>query len=265
MASRMERYGKWALVAGAAEGLGAGFTTVLAAGGFNIILVDMNAAAMHTLSEKIGHEHHVDSIILELDLAAPDAAVQCLKAAATVDCRLLVYVAGYSKVCRFNDLDSADLDRFLAVNTDTLIRLVHGFTGRWIAEKNSGGIILVSSLAGLIGPQYVATYAATKSFSIRLAEALHDELKMHGIDISACCAGTVSTPTYWKSKPRFDKMKPPVMEPVEVASYAIGCLGKKHMCIPGLTNRLQYFFLMNLIPRRFARILINDAMDKMYG
>ncbi len=44
----------------------------------------------------------------------------------------------------------------------------------------------------LIGPKYVATYAATKSFSIRLAEALHDELKADGIDIMACCAGTVS-------------------------------------------------------------------------
>ncbi|MEI7664232.1 MAG: hypothetical protein WCK34_18640, partial [Bacteroidota bacterium] len=100
---------------------------------------------------------------------------------------------------------------------------------------------------------------------IRLAEALHDELKNDGIDISVCCAGTVSTPTYRKSNPSFAKMKPPFMEPIEVAGYAMSRLGKKIICIPGLTNRLQYFFLRNLIPRKVARLLVNDAMKKMYG
>jgi hypothetical protein len=202
---------------------------------------------------------------LHLDLGTPDAAEQCMKTIASTDCRLMVYVAAWSRVCRFTDLDSSELDGFLSVNTRTLLHLVHGFSKRLIAAGQTGGIILVSSLAGLIGPQYVATYAATKSFSIRLTEALHEELKDQGINITVCCAGTVSTPTYWQSKPSFEKMKPPIMQPVEVAGYAISKLGKKVICIPGVTNRIQYFFLMNIIPRRLANRLVNNAMKTMYG
>lgn len=260
-----ERYGNWALVAGAAEGIGEGFCTVLAAKRFNLIMVDRNIDAMHKLSLKIGNDHHVQTIELHLDLASPDAAEQCMNAAASVDCRLMVYVAAWSRVCRFNELNKDELDGFLSVNTRTLLHLVHGFSNRLISTGNTGGILLVSSLAGLIGPQYVATYAATKSFSIRLAEALHDELKVQGIDITVCCAGTVSTPTYWSSNPSFDQMKPPVMQPEEVAAYAIGKLGHQTIVIPGRTNRWQYFFLLNLIPRWFARSLVNSAMKKMYG
>jgi short-subunit dehydrogenase len=265
MGSPGQRYGNWALVAGAAEGLGEGFCTVLAASGFNIILVDRNKTAMHELALRIEKEFQVESSEIHLDLGLPDAAAQCMKAVKLSDCRLMVYVAAWSRVFRFTGLEPSELDGFLSVNTRTLLHLVHGFSNRLISADKTGGIIMVSSLAGLIGPQFVATYAATKSFGIRLTESLHEELKDSGIDISVCCAGTVSTPTYWKSKPSFDKMKPPVMQPEEVARYAISKLGRKIICIPGFMNRLQYFFLLNFLPRRYARRLVNNAMKKMYG
>ena len=265
MVSTGERYGNWALVAGAAEGIGEGFCNVLASNGFNIILVDLNPSVMHDLAIQIEHKYHVKTLELKLDLASKDAAERCMALAASTGCRFMVYVAAFSKVCRFTDLDRTDLDNFLSVNTRTLLHLVHNFSNRLISAGKTGGIILVSSLAGLIGPQYVATYAATKAFSIRLTEALHEELREKGIDITVCCAGTVSTPTYWKSNPSFEKMKPPVMESAEVAHYAISSLGTKTVCIPGVINRLQYFFLMNMIPRRIANRLVNNAMKKMYG
>jgi len=265
MTSLKERYGNWALVAGAAEGIGEAFTTLLAASGFNLILADRNADAMQALALKIRYDYQAETILIHLDLAREDAAAECLKEVNTTGCRLMVYVAAYSKVCRFTDLDTGDLDIFLAVNTGTLLRLVHGFSSMLSRAGKGGAIVLVSSLAGLIGPQYVATYAATKAFSIRLAEALHDELKSGGIDITVCCVGTVSTPTYWKSNPNFDRMKPSFVEANQVAAYTLKHLGRKVIAIPGLTNRLQYFFLRQMIPLRLARRLVNDAMKKMYG
>ena len=265
MVSPGEHYGNWALVAGAAEGIGEGFSMVLAASGFNLILVDQHAEEMHELAVKIERDFHVKTLELHVDLSGNDAAEQCVNFMVSIDCRLLIYVAAFSRVCRFTELSLPDLDRFLTVNTRTLLHMVHGFSNRLISAGKTGGIILVSSLAGLIGPQYVATYAATKAFSIRLTEALHEELIAHGIDISVCCAGTVSTPTYWKSKPSFEKMKPPVMQPDEVATYALSKLGIKTICIPGRINRFQYFFLMNMLPRRVASRLVNNAMKKMYG
>ena len=265
MTSLQERYGNWALVAGAAEGIGEGFASVLAACGFNIILIDINVVAMHELALRIEQKYHVETLELQLDLSVPDAAELCMKAVMSIDCRLMVYVAAYSRVCRFSELDPSELDNFLSLNIRTMLYLVHGFSKRLISTGKTGGIILVSSLAGLIGPQYVATYAASKAFSIRLTEALHDELKDNGIDITVCCAGTVSTPTFWKSKPNFDKIKPYFMQADDVAGYAIRSLGKKIICIPGMKNRLQYFFLLKLLPFWFGCHLVNNAMKKMYG
>jgi short-subunit dehydrogenase len=265
MAALTERYGTWALVAGAAEGLGEGFCSTLAASGFNIILVDQNAKAMEFLAEKLRTDHCIETKTLHLNLAAQDAPAACLEAIQHSGCRLMIYVAGWSRVERFTRMDPSELDGFLSVNTRTLLHLVHGFSNRLTASKEKGGIILVSSLAGLIGPQFVATYSATKAFSIRLSEALSAELKEQSIDISVCCSGTASTPTYWKSKPKLDKIKPQIMESSEVAAYALSKLGKQVMCIPGWKNRLQYFFLMNMIPSWIARRLVNDAMMKMYG
>jgi len=265
MVSAGQQYGNWALVAGAAEGLGEGFCTVLASMGFNLIMVDRNEDAMNKIAGQLSRHYGIQFIALPLDLARQDAAAVCMASVHETCCRLMVYVAAWSRVCRFTNLTDEDLDGFLNVNTRTMIFLVHQFSKKLQEEQKTGGIILISSLAGLIGPRYVATYAATKSFAIRLAESLHGELSEKGIDIMACCAGTTSTPTYWKSNPSFEKMKPPVMQPQEVAHYALAKLGIKVIAIPGFINRLQYWFLMNLIPRSLARYLVHDAMTKMYG
>jgi len=265
MASAVKRYGNWALVAGAAEGIGRGFVSVLAARGYNIILVDRNVPAMTGLSQNIRLEYGVETTELALDLAAPDAAARCMEAVSRTGCRLLVYVAASSKISTFTKLDAGDIEGFLDVNTRTLLRLIHAFSRDLVQQGRPGGIILLSSLAGLVGPQFSAVYAATKSFSIRLTEALYDELKPAGVDILACCPGPVSTPAYWQSKPNLDKIRPSFTSPQQVAGYAMRNLGRRMICIPGLANRLQYFFLLNLIPRRLARRLVNQAMKRMYG
>jgi len=253
------------LVAGAAEGIGEAFTLSLAEQGFNLILVDRNQSAMHVLAEKVAGKHRVESIELHLDLAAADAAGLCLEAAKSRDCRLLVYVAAKSRISRFLSLTTTELDAFLSVNTWTMLHVVNGFSNHLKSEGEPGGIILMSSLAGLIGPKYAATYAATKSFAIRLAEALHDELKADGIDILACCAGTVSTPTYRDSHPDFSRIRPVFTDAEDVATYALKKLGKTARCIPGWRNRLLYFLLMRVAPWSLASRLVNGAMDKMYG
>ncbi len=265
MKSLAERYGNWALVAGAAAGIGEGFTTMLAASGFSVILADRNAETMHTLALKIEQVYRVETRELHLDLSEPDASARCLQAAAENGCRLMVYVAAFSHVSRFTNLESADLDKFLSVNNRTLLHMVYGFSKRLAATGEPGAILLVSSLAGLLGPQYVATYAATKAFTIRLAESLHGEFREHGIAIMACCPGSVLTPAYLAGKPDFSKIKPPFMDAGETASYALKRLGRSTLCIPGRMNRLQYFFLLNLVPRRLASKLVNDAMKKIFG
>jgi short-subunit dehydrogenase len=204
----------------------------------------------------------IKTITRVLDLSEPDAWLICKDVTAGLDCRLMVYVAAFSIVKPFLQVTSQEIDRFLAVNNRTLIHVVYDFAGG-LREKGGGGILLVSSLSGVIPPPLVASYAATKAFIIRLTESLYGEFKPLGIRIGCCTLGIISTPTFWKGNPAFGMIKPPIGEPVETASYALRKLGKTPVCTPGFSNRMSYFIL-GLLPRRTALSLVSRTMKSMY-
>jgi hypothetical protein len=121
----------------------------------------------------------------------------------------------------------------------------------------------MSSLAGMVGPALAAPYAATKAFSLLLAESLFYEMKKDNVDILACCAGPTSTPTYWKSKPINQSKFIEVMDPSIVATSALKKLGRTPVCIPGWKNRVIYYFLTRLSKKR-AGYIVSKSMLGMY-
>lgn len=259
-----ERYGEWGLIAGAAEGIGAGFSTLLAQRGVNIVMVDNDLEAMQRLKDKIQTDWSVEVRQIHLDLALPDTSDFLLQSTADLDCRMLIYVAAFSKVKPFLSNNKEELDRYIGVNTRTPVQLVHGFASQLKRKNRPGGIILVSSLAGLLGPPLVAPYAATKGFLIRLAESLSAEFSPLDISISACCAGLTSTPTYLENTPERTRKKVKPENPVRVAEYALRQLGRKTVCIPGWKNRFNYFLLLRLLPRFIAMRILGRTMKAMY-
>src|SRR5512138_3815358 len=116
-----ERFGSWALVAGAAEGLGAAFTEVLAARGMNLILADHSVALLDQVAPAIEKKYGVAIRTLHLDLATPGAWQQCIDVLEGLDCRLMVYVAAFSRVTEFRNHTHETLDRTVDVNMRTVI------------------------------------------------------------------------------------------------------------------------------------------------
>ena len=259
-----KRYGEWALVAGAAEGIGQGFTTALAQQGINVVMADRNQDAMNHLATKVREDYGIEVKEILVDLEMEDALDVLLQSIGDIDCRLLIYVAAYSNVKPFLSNEKEELDTYINVNSRTPIQLVHGFANRLQSQNSSGGIILVSSLAGLLGPPLVAPYAATKGFLIRLAESLSTEFKPLNIDISVCCAGLTATPTYQENTPEATRTKLKPMDPIQVADYAINQLGRKAVCIPGWKNRFIFFLLLRLLPRSVSSKILGKTMKKMY-
>lgn len=259
----LKRYGRWALVAGAAEGLGEAFCLALARKGMNIILVDRQEPAMKSLSGRLESEFNIETLNLHLDLADEEASNLMLEKSVNLDCRLLVYNAAHSLVKPFLEHTEDELDKYLDVNCRTLMHTVYGFVDQ-LRTHSSGGILMMSSLAGLWGTQRVAAYGATKAFTLNFAEALYHELKDEKIDIMACIAGATATPAYLSTRPEYGLIKPSVMDPRKVADFAIKNLGKKAYCIPGISNKLTYFFMTRILTRKLAAGLINSTMGKMY-
>jgi len=260
-----QKYGPWSIIAGAAEGMGEAWSIALAKRGMNLIMIDNQEAKMIDLSDRLKKENNIDTLTFTLDLSAKDASDQIMQRMADHECRLLVFNAAYSIIKPFTSLNPVELDGFIDINIYTQLKLVHAFSKYLVEKDNAGGIILMSSLAGLLGMQLVAPYAATKAFTWNLAEALHHELSPHNIDIMACIAGSTATPAYLKTKPKYGKLKPQVMNPYDVADAALEKLGKKTLFIPGFSNRLSYFILTRLMPRKMASRIANNTMKKMYS
>lgn len=261
----LKRYGNWALVVGAAKGIGAAFAKNLAQQGVNLVLADVAEEELKEITIQLEAENKIAIKIVIVDLRDTDAHLKIMGAAITENCRLLIYNAAISAVRKFTDTSTNELDSLLQVNVSTQLKIVHAFARHLKDKEQKGGILLMSSLAGLLGMQLVAAYGATKAFAWNLAEALHHELKPLGIDVSTCIAGATLSQTYLDTKPKYSGIKPQLQSCEEVADYALKMLGSKAICISGFSNRLNYFFLTRVLPRKMAARIANKVIGKMYG
>jgi len=261
----IEKYGSWSVIAGSAEGLGEAWSRALAQKGMNLIMIDHQEDKLYSLSDNLKKEHGIETIPLHIDLSEQNAADRIMEHCRSFNCRLLIYNAAFSRIKTFTSHTEEELRYFIGINTYTQLHLVHAFSKHLIEKRQGGGIILMSSLAGLIGMQLVAPYAATKAFAWNLAEAISHELKPHHIDVMACIAGATATPAYLMTKPAYGRLKPLVMKPADVVESALHKLGRRTLFIPGSSNRFNYFILTKLLPRKFASGIANNTMKKMYA
>lgn len=253
------RYGRWALVAGASEGLGAAYARGLAARGLDLALVARRRPLLETLAQRLTAEYGVQTRCIDGDLSNRGFLDSLLQECAALEVGLLVYNAAYAPVGEFASLVVDDLLRVAAVNIEGPVTLVRGLVPGMIS-RGRGGIILMTSLAGNQGSPYIATYAASKAFNRVLAEGLWYELKGKGVDVLACCAGAVRTPGY--SGASSGKDAPGTLDPDDVAEQALRALGRGPVVIPGRVNRLANAFMTRLLPRRQAiKIMASNTAD----
>lgn len=264
MKNLKDKYGDWVAIIGAAKGIGEGFSNELAKQNMNLILVDNDAMALTKRDYELKTSYAVKTETLFLDLNDQGSTDQIIKIIKERKCRLVIYNAAFSRVKKFKDLSTEELDSFVGVNIRSLLHLVHAFSRYLIGESKNGGIIMMSSLAGLLGMQLVAPYAASKAFTWNLAEALFHELKENEIDVMACIAGATNTETYLATQPRYKGIKPQIQNPREVAKNAIENLGKKALYISGWNNRFNYFILTRILPRKMAARIANKVIKEMY-
>lgn len=266
MGNLEENYGSWAIVAGAAEGLGRAFALSLAKKGLDLILVDAQEEPLRNLGQELESNHHVQVRSVDLDLADRNAPALLMKVIGETSCRLLVYNAAYSRVKRFSENTGSDLDRYVEVNVRTPLVLLHAFINHYRNTPDlRKGIILMGSLAGSWGSRYLAPYGASKAFTQLLAESLSNEWKGEGFDILSAITGATATPGYLSSLPARGKLPGNVMEPGRVAGEIIGALGRRPFVIPGFGNKAVYFMLSRILPRRISLRIMDRAVSRLYG
>lgn len=260
-----EKYGPWALVAGASVGLGAAFASELAQKGVNVALIARKPGPLGELSADLQRRYNVSVKTIPLDLAAPDMLKTIAAETDDLEIGLLVYNTAYMLIGPFLEHSLDKQLRSIDVNCRGPLTLAHHF-GQKMVERKRGGIILMSSLSGLQGAPWLASYGATKAFNIVLAEGLWYELKDEGVDVLVCCAGAIATPNYIASQPvALGGMAPKPLSTEKVAREAVAALGKKHMVVPGRAYRFSSMLLDKFMSRKRRIKIMADSTKKMYG
>ncbi|HZU69918.1 MAG TPA: SDR family NAD(P)-dependent oxidoreductase [Ktedonobacteraceae bacterium] len=257
------RYGPWAVVAGASQGLGAEFATQLAVKKLNLFLIARRKDVLDELAAKLQQDYAVEVRTLELDLAREDAGSVVEAATSDIDVGLLVYNAALSKIGPFLNTSLQDHLDEIAINCRAPMTLAYLF-GQKMQQRGRGGIVLLSSLSSSQGSALISSYTATKAYNRLLAEGLWEELRGQGVDVMACCPSAVSTPNYLASAPRSGRISASTMTPAEVVTETLAALGKQPLIIPGWSNRMANIVMQRVLPHKMAIKLMGRVMRGMY-
>jgi short-subunit dehydrogenase len=260
----LERYGPWAVVAGASAGIGAAYADQLAARGLNLVLIARRLDLLDALSLSLAARYSVETLCLPVDLASPGAARQVFESVRGLEVGLLVYNAAFSAIGPFLDRPLQDHLREMDTNIRTPLELVYLF-GNMFVDRGRGGLILMSSLSSFQGSAFIAAYSATKAFTTVLAEGLWEEWRDRGVDALVCISGAVRTPGYLASTPRSTgRFSSSTIEPEVVVAEALAALGGHPFVIPGRGNRFSSFIMRHLLPRRMTIRIMGRVLRNMY-
>jgi len=261
-----EHYGKWAIIAGATEGIGEQFSLQLAAKGLNVLLIARGQSGLDRVSETIKKQFpDVECATLSLDLADAQLEQKLQTFVGEREIGLMVYNAVYSYIGEFSKDNLASQHLSLDVNCKGPLSFISVLSPAMLARKR-GGILLVSSMSGFQGSAMVATYAATKAFVTVLAEGLWQEFKGNGVHVMACVAGATLTPNFKKQTPAEKISSVMPMTPEAVVKEALQALEKQKgpTIVLGSMNKIVHFLFSRLMTRKQAVNIISSATRNLY-
>jgi len=199
-----QKYGPWAVVAGASEGIGASLADQLASGDLNLVLIARNGPLLDEVATRAGEEHGVATRAVVQDLTDPDVTARMADATAGLDVGLVIYNAGASdRTTAFLDNEFEYSLKQIKLDCIGPTALARHF-GPAMCERGRGGIVLVASLACVAGSATVAVYSAVKAFQHNLAEGLWAELRPHGVDVCCTPLGMTYTPALQRMGVEYD-------------------------------------------------------------
>ena len=189
-----DRYGSWALVAGASEGVGLAFARALAAQQVNVVLLSRRQSVLEAEAAQLEDMWGIETRILAIDLSDADAARVIAERTADLEIGMFIYCAGADpNFVHFLDAPVEAAESMVLRNCLVPIQLCHHLAQPMV-ERGRGGIILVSSGAALVGARRMVAYSASKAFDLVLGEALWAELHDKGVDVLSLVLGLTDTP-----------------------------------------------------------------------
>jgi short-subunit dehydrogenase len=239
-----------AIVTGASAGIGAELARVFARNGHTVMLVARREDRLREIADEIAVPGKPKPLVLALDLAERNAADAIKAALVANDCeaQYVVNNAGFSVIGPAAELDRAEQLAMIDVNMRALLDLSLAFTDHLV--KHRGGILNVGSLAAVMPGPSAAVYYASKAFVLSFSEALHQELKAHGVRVTCLCPGPVLTEFQARAGVATAKAISPFDVPADrvAAEGYRGLMRGKRIVVPGLIPKLLFALVPRVVP-----------------
>lgn len=244
----LSKHSRYAVVTGAAGGLGSCFARELAQRGVNLIITDVDRPRLDTLALAL-REYGVECVAVEADITQVQSMEQLCKTCEAYDIFLLINNAGVGGTKDFVNCELAYLEKIIQLNITASTLLTHNLLPNII--RGGGGYVLnVSSMAALSPTGWKTIYPASKRFVMHFSQGLNQELRSRNVRVSVVLPGPMRTNGEIAERidkqgffGRFTSQSPSFVAKQSIDAMQNGC----SLILPGVKNRIFKLFL-GLIP-----------------
>src|SRR5688572_25665238 len=185
--------GKWALVTGAASGIGRAIALRLARENARLFLVDIDEKR---LNEVVDHVHDLGGLAIgrKCDVSEP-RDVSAAVAEVMARCggmEILCNKAGITYYGKTERMSAEHWDKLMRVNLLSHIQFPRELL-RTMLSRTEAHVLNVCSVLGLVGMPKVTAYCTSKFGMVGFSEALRNEYGREGLGVTALCPGFVTT------------------------------------------------------------------------
>ena len=245
------------VITGASSGIGLELARRAAADGRHLILVARQVPGLDTAAAELGRSVMVHTIAHDLSLpgAASEVYERVQALGGEVDC--LINNAGFGDYGEFASSDLAKLERMIGVNITALTGLTRLLLPAML-ERRRGHILNVASVTGFLPGPLMSVYFATKHYVLAFSEALIEELRGTGLQVTALCPPPVNTSFARGAQiASANYMATTGTGPAEVAHYGYRAMRRgKPVAVYSLRYKFLTSFLIRVTPRFALRRLL---------
>jgi len=259
---KFRNYGAYALVTGAASGMGRMYCRRLALMGYNLILVDINASGLAETKKIVEEEVASSSALAEemkkrlkmlevvQDLSQMDAADRIYEKTEEAGCEVEVLVnnAGVMYCQGIAETSERMLRLIMMVHMNTPLMLCRKYVGG-MKDRGCGYILNISSLAAWMSWPGIGMYGNTKMFVRNYSRELRIECQKTGVSVTNAYFGAVDTPLI----PLKDSLRKlarglaVMISPEKAVDRALkATFRRRRGTMPGLLNKIFWPFVVIL-------------------
>ena len=180
---KLTKYGKWAVITGATDGIGKAYAFVLAKKGMSLVLISRTEAKLKAVKEEIEAKGYagVEVKYIVCDYGKFDEAmrVKVQKELDGLEIGVLINNVGvsYRYPRYFHELPNEEVQSLLTLNIDSTVWMTRAVLPGMLERKKGGAIVNLSSGSALLTMPLLAEYGAAKSFIEKFSRAINAEYR----------------------------------------------------------------------------------------